>query len=506
MVAGAAMNVLLVNPQSYFQQKALNAVTMPDIPLNLACIAAVLEGDGHVVRILDINVVKTKQELVNHLSEMRWDVIGFTGTTSVILNCYHAIRVIKRVAKQAKVVLGGWHASAIPVRTMEECLEIDFIVKGEGELTIKELVRSLALGEDTSKIIGIVYRDGHGNIIANKERPLIANLDDLPFPALHLLPMDEYRKIGFNTIGGYFKKDLYISSISTSRGCTGKCTFCADHVINHYTCRFRSPEKVVAELKQTVKKYKVRIFFFMDAHFTLSPVRARKICELIIKEGLHIKWACQARVDSVSPELLRLMKTAGCTRIGYGIESGSPKVLKIMKKGASISQMRDAIRWTKEAGIMAVIYLLYGMPGESIEDVKLTRQLLLQLQPDYVNQTIAIPYPGTELREQAIREGLIKDDRWEFYNYPFGNVLEYPGIEKVFRQQARVLIGYTLSPRYIWKTFKTIRSIYHLSFYFKVAQVLILGIFMLNLARETDVKKFLATLSTREGREPRAAP
>jgi radical SAM superfamily enzyme YgiQ (UPF0313 family) len=132
--------------------------------------------------------------------------------------------------------------------------------------------------------------------------------------------------------------------------------------------------------------------------------------------------------------------------------------------------------------------------------------LLMQLQPDYVNQTIAIPYPGTELREQAIREGLIKDDRWEFYNYPFGNVLEYPGIEKIFRMQARALIGYTLSPRYIWKTFMTIRSIYHLSFYFKVAQVLVLGIFMLNLAREADVKKFLATLSTREKREPRATP
>lgn len=500
------MNVLLVNPQSYFKQKALNAVTMPDMPLNLAYIAATLEGDGHVVRILDINVTRTKQELVNRLWEMRWDIVGFTGTTSVILNCYYAIRVIKRVARQAKVVLGGWHASAVPARTMEECPEIDFIVKGEGEITIKELVRALAIGADTSGILGIVYRDVHGNVVENEDRPLIPNLDDLPFPALHLLPMDEYKKIGFNTIGGYFKKDLYVSAISTSRGCTGKCTFCADHVINRYTCRFRGPEKVVAEIKHAVQNYDVRIFFFMDAHFTMSPVRANKICELIIKEGLHIKWACQARVDSVSPELLALMKKAGCTRIGYGIESGSPRVLKVMKKGTSIAQMRDAIRWTKEAGIMAVIYLLYGMPGEAIEDAKLTRQLLMQLKPDYVNQTIAIPYPGTELREQAIRDGLIKDDRWEFYNYPFGNVLEYPGIEKIFRLQAKTLIEYTLSPGYVWKTFKTIRSIYHLSFYFKVAQVLILGIFMLNLTRTADVKKFLATLSTRENRKPGTSP
>ena len=141
------MNVLLVNPQSYFQQKALNAVTMPDIPLNLACIAAALEGDGHVVRILDINVIKTKEELVNRLSEMRWDIIGFTGTTSVILNCYHAIRVIKRVVKQAKIVLGGWHASAIPVRTMDECPDIDFIVKGEGELVIENETLLLKAGE-----------------------------------------------------------------------------------------------------------------------------------------------------------------------------------------------------------------------------------------------------------------------------------------------------------------------------------------------------------------------
>ncbi|MEX2681593.1 MAG: radical SAM protein [Candidatus Sigynarchaeota archaeon] len=497
------MNILLINPPSYFQRKALNTVTMPDIPLNLAYIAAVLEEEGHFVRILDLNVIKTKQELVDRISEKQWDLLGFTGTTSIILNCYYTIRVFKRVVGSAKIVLGGWHASAIPVRTMEECPEIDFIVKGEGEITIKELIKAISSGEDPSKILGIVYRDKQGKIIENKERPLIPNLDDLPFPALHLLPLDAYREIGFNTIGGYFKKDLYISAILTSRGCTGRCIFCADHVINHYTCRFRSPANVVAEIKNAVQKHNIRIFFFMDPHFTFSPMHAKKICELIIKEKLHIKWACQARVDSVSPELLKLMKQAGCTRIGYGIESGSPKVLKIMKKGASIIQMQDAIRWTKEAGIMAVIYLLYGMPGESIEDVKLTRQLLFQLQPDYVNQTIAIPYPGTELREQAIREGLIKDDRWEFYNYPFGNVLEYPGIEKIFRMQANILVDYTLSPRYIWKTIKTIRSIYHVSFYFKVAQVLLLGLLMLKFAKEGDIKRFLAKLSVRARNESR---
>ncbi len=491
------MNILLVNPHSIFRNKALNEVTIPDMPLNLAYIAAVLEEDGHFVRILDLNTIRTKSELVHFITTREFHLLGFTGTTSVILNCYHAIRVLKKKIPRAIIVLGGWHASAEPERTLRECPEIDFIVRGEGEETIKELVQRLESNKGYADVQGIVYRENQ-RIVVTPERPLIQNLDRIPFPARHLMPLDAYKKKGFNTLGGYFKNDAYISGILTSRGCTGKCKFCADSVVNKYTCRFRTPENVIEEIKHAIRNYKIRLFFFMDPHFTNSPVRAKRICELIIKENLKILWACSARVDTVSEELLGLMKKAGCMRIGYGIESGSPKVLKIMNKRVHISQIKDAIRWTNKAGIKSVVYLLYAMPGEEPRDIQLTRQLITQIQPDFVNQTIAIPYPGTELRKFALEHNLIKDDRWEKYNYPFGNVLEYEGIERIYKFQAKNLIDYYLSPRYLFRIIKGLTSIYQVNFYIKALRVLVLGFFILNIGKEEKIRKMLVDLSTRE--------
>lgn len=492
------MNVLLVNPRSVFQRRALNAVTMPDIPLNMACIAAVLEGDGHVVRIVDLNVVKTKDELKLAIREFRWGLIGLTGTTSVILNVYKTARVLKRLFHAVPIVLGGWHASGVPVRTMQECKELDFVVKGEGEITVRELARAVETGSSRSGILGLVCRGADGSIIENGDRPLIRDLDALPFPSIHLLPLDAYREIGFDTVGGYFKKDKYIFAIATSRGCTGRCIFCADRTIHHGKCRFFSPDRVIAELKHAIETRNVEIFFFMDPHFTQSPVRARRICERIIEEGLNITWACSARVDTVTPALLRLMRRAGCTRVGYGIESGSPRVLKLMNKDVNIVRMKDAVRWTKEAGLIAVTYFLYGIPGETLDDARLTRQLIFEMQPHYVNQTIAIPYPGSELRELALRNGLIADDRWEFYNYPFGNVLDYPGIEATFKFQAKVMFDYYLNPGYLLRTILGIRSMHQLVFYAKVIRFLALVFIIFNGERKADVKRTLSMLTTRE--------
>ncbi len=285
--------------------------------------------------------------------------------------------------------------------------------------------------------------------------------------------MDAYRRIGFTTVGGYFKKDLYITSIVTSRGCTGKCTFCADSAIYHHTCRFRSPENVVAEIKEAVEKYNVRIFFIIDANFMLSPKRVARICELIIEEGLHIIWACAARVDAVNEDLLRLMKRAGCIRISYGVESGSPRVLRLMEKYVSIRQIREAVSITKRVGIPVYIYFVYGMPGETIQDVYMSRQLLLELKPDYMTQSIATPFPGSELYNHAATHGWLDGKAWSRYNYPFDHVMELPSIADILRIQSKILIEFYTKPFFIMNTIRQMRSIYHVSFYLKAARVLL---------------------------------
>nr|MDO8084625.1 radical SAM protein [Candidatus Sigynarchaeum springense] len=467
------MNILLVHPSSSFVLRNFSEISLPEIPIHLAGIAAVLERDGHVVRIVDLNVVETKDELVKRLEEMPFDIIGFTATTPVITSCYRAIRLLKKMFPATKIVLGGWHASALPEKTMAECPEIDFVVKGEGDITMPELVRAIELGHSLADIEGLVFRDAGGHIVRNEDRPLVKNLDDLPFPSRHLLPMDAYRRIGFTTVGGYYKKDLYITSIVTSRGCTGKCTFCADSAIYHRTCRFRSPENVVAEIKEAVEKYNARIFFIIDANFTLSPKRVTRICELIIEEGLHILWACAARVDSVNEELLRLMKRAGCVRISYGVESGSPRVLGLMEKHVSIRQIKDAVQATKRAGIPVYIYFVYGMPGETIQDVYMSRQLLMELKPDYLTQSIATPFPGSELYNHAASRGWLDGKPWSRYNYPFDHVMELPQIAEISRLQSKILIEFYTRPFFIKNTLRNMRSVHHLWFYLKAARVLL---------------------------------
>ncbi len=498
MVIPPDMNILLIHPSSLFKKRILNEITMPDMPLGLAYIAAVLELANHHVRIVDLNVIKTKEELKAALTDVRYEVAGFTSTTSNILTCFRTIRVIKHLLPWITTVLGGWHASGAPVQTLQQCATLDIVVKGEGEETMKELVDAIADHKSMAGIQGVVFRNAQGEIIENEDRPLIKNLDDVPFPARHLLPMEEYKKRGFSTSGVYFKKDRGISGIVTSRGCTGRCIFCADHTIYKHYCRLRSPENVIAEIKQVMKQFRVTIFFFQDAHFTQSPTRAKRICELIIKEKLDIIWACSARVDTVNEELLHLMKRAGCARIGYGIESGSPKMLKIMNKHVNFKQMRDAIKWTREAGMISFVYLVYGVPGETAEDIMLTRQLLMELKPDFVNQSIAIPYPGTRLREIALERNMIKNDHWKFYSFPYGNVIEYPGYDVMFKLQGKILRGFYTSSFFAKSMIKKFRSIYQAFFYFKVLRIYLLGFFLFTFGTESSIKRILSGITSRD--------
>ncbi len=486
------MNILLIQPSSYFKMRILNEIALPDMPLGLAYVAAALEKANHHVRIIDLNVMQTIQELKEALTDVRYEVVGFTSTTSNIFNFYRTIRVIKKILPWITTVLGGWHASGIPVQALRECPTLDIVVKGEGEETMNELVEAIANHRDIAGIQGIVFRNACGEIVENPDRPLIKNLDDLPFPARHLLPMEAYKKRGFDTSGVYFKRDRYISGIVSSRGCTGRCIFCGDHTIYKHSCRLRSPENVVAEIKQVMKQFKVTIFFFQDAHFTQSPTRAKRICELIIKENLNIIWACSARVDTVNEELLHLMKRAGCARIGYGVESGSPRMLKLMNKHVKIKQIRDAIKWTREAGIISYISFVYGVPGETVEDIMMTRQLLMELKPDFVNQNIAIPFPGTKLREIALERNMIKNDGWKLYNFPFGNVLEYPGRDEMFKLQGKILKEYYTSVFFVKNLLKNFRSIYQALFYFKVLRVYLLGLFLFSFGTESNLKNVLS--------------
>lgn len=471
------MNILLVNPPSSFILRSFNEISLPDMPLNLAYIASCLEATGHDVRIIDMNVVETVEDLQRRLHELDFHLAGFTSTTPAINACYRTIKIIKLALPGIKIMLGGWHASALPSKTLQECKEIDYIIRGEGEKTCQELVTRLTSGGSLENVKGLAYRDDAGKIQVTEERPLIHDIDAIPYPARHLLDLDAYRRIGFYTVGGYFKKDLYLSSMITSRGCAFNCTFCADSTIYKSICRLRSPENVIAEIKHMIHEHDIRIFFITDANFTLSKKRVKRICTLLLEEELEIMWGCAARVDCVSPDLLKLMKKAGCIRISYGIESGSSRVLKLMNKCISIKQIRDAVRMTKQVGIPVYVYFVYGMPDETLDDARKSGRLLMELKPDYVTHSIATPFPGSQLYDEALDRGILKNVDWDMFNYPFNYVIINPNFKEIFRYQASVLKKFYLSPHFIMNTLKNLKSIYHVLFYLRAFKYLIIYMF-----------------------------
>lgn len=399
------MRVILINPSApHIEASSLLGITVP--PLGLAYLAAVLEKDGHSVRIIDASAVGIPLPQIKH--EMEKDqpnIVGVTSTTPTIREALATIKTVKGGCPNAITVIGGPHVTFLPAETLRECPQLDVVCIGEGERTILELAQAIERKASLSSVRGIVYRSGD-RIVKTQPQPVIDDLDSLPFPARHLLPMDKYTIFGRKSVIGH---------LLTSRGCPFSCTFCASSLILGKRFRGRSPKSVVNEIEQVVSKYNLGSIEFSDDEFTLDRKRAEGICDGIKRRGLDILWACSSRVDTVSKELLRKMKEAGCFLIYYGVESGSQRILNLMRKGTRIKRVIDAIRWTKEVGIETLASYIIGFPGETREDMEKTISFAKRLSTDYAQFSLATPYPGTELYDSAKETGLLLTEDWSQY-------------------------------------------------------------------------------------------
>jgi radical SAM superfamily enzyme YgiQ (UPF0313 family) len=399
------MKVILVNPPApQVESCSLLGITVP--PLGLAYLAAVLEKSGHLVKIIDAPVLKASlPQIERELERSQPDIIGVTSTTPTIYEALSVIRIAKKTCPNAVTVLGGPHASFLAVETLKECRELDVVCKGEGEKTMLELAHAVEQKESLSNVKGIVLRSGE-SIIETAPQPWIKDLDSLPFPARHLLPMDKYTILG---------KKSTIGNIISSRGCPFHCTFCESSLLFGRVFRARSPKNVVDEMEQLINQYRPKTIEFSDDLFTLNMKRTETICDEIKRRGLDISWACSSRVDTVSRSLLRKMKRAGCILIYYGVESGSQRVLNLMKKHIKIEQIVRAIKWTKEAGIETLASFIIGFPGETRKDIEETIAFAKSLDVDYAQFSFATPYPGTELYRMAKEKGLLLTEDWSQY-------------------------------------------------------------------------------------------
>lgn len=392
--------VLLVYPPSGFNTKGL----MP--PLGLAYIAAVLEENNIEVEIVDAEVERLSwKALQKRYKESKPDVIGITSLTESRFESFKSAEIAKQAMPESIVVMGGPHASLTPEDTLTNIPSVDIIGRGEGEYTMKELCEVLETDGDLHSVDGISFREGR-KIIHNKDRQLIQDLDVLPLPAHHLLPIDRYN-FTLNVPG---KGKLPAMNVITSRGCPIGCAFCATSKILGKSWRARSSSNVIFELEHLIEKYGTKAIFFYDDTFTMNKKRIFELCNLMIERGLDLNYICMARVDALDKPLLAKMKESGCYRIHYGVESGSQKILdSIVKKKIKLDQVKQVSKWLDELGIIQNAFFIVSFPEETQDDVNMTLAFMDGLGGEPSLSFLKV-YPGTEIERIAKDKGVIPAD------------------------------------------------------------------------------------------------
>jgi anaerobic magnesium-protoporphyrin IX monomethyl ester cyclase len=441
------MKILLVNP-------SCETGSARWLPLGLGYIAAVLKGRGFDVKVID-------GPTDNVLQDYMPDVIGISAMTPQIEEAWRIADRAKAFIPNVTVILGGVHPSILPLESIAKPA-VDIVVVGEGELTMVCVCSALLYNLSLEKVQGIVYKS-HGEVVSNPPREVLNNLDELPFPAREL----------FNFPDGYtpgYYRHLPAATILTSRGCPGRCTFCNKSVFGNRS-RMRTAHNVFQEMMYLHIFHGIREFHISDDNFTTDRQRAIDICDFIIKAGMKVSWACSngIRVDCVCQELLNKMKQAGCYRIAFGIESGSPKILKSINKNITLDKIDTAVRMARKAGLITVGFFMVGNYGETDETISETIKFIDKLKLDYIQFTIATPYPGTELAEQVSAHGRVLAKRWSEYNTYTGSIIEWENLSKreIDEFQMRMYRVSYMNFNYIFNRLLRIRTLCDLKFMLK---------------------------------------
>jgi anaerobic magnesium-protoporphyrin IX monomethyl ester cyclase len=370
-------------------------------PLGLAYVAAALEKSGFQVEVLDNYLLKKPiDEVKQTVRRLNPEIVGITCSSVTYQRCVETAKAVKEVLPSCKVVVGGWHPSYVP-DSMLQHPDIDYVIMGEGERAMVELVTHITKGGDDraiATIASVAYRH-EGKLIKNAPR-FISNLDEVPFPARHLLPMHLYdRAIEFLRA-----KPVDIANVV--RGCPYNCAFCETRKLWGQTCRAFSPNRVVEEINHLVTSYGTKGIYFVGDNFTIQKKRTVELCELIKKSKLDVEWVCDTRADMISRDLLRKMKEAGCKTIWFGVESGSPRILEKINKGIALEQTAHAFKICREEGIQIACSFILGVPGETANDMEATFRFAKKLDPDWCQFNIFIACPGSDLYEEVMQKGL----------------------------------------------------------------------------------------------------
>ncbi len=407
--------LLIVPPGGHYAERWSGGVLMP--PLGIGYVAAALEQTIHHVEILDCHVLKmTDADIVRELEARKPDIVGLTFTTENRFEAFELARLIRSTLPECHLTAGGPHVSLAEIDTLEGIKAFDSVVIGEGEYTMSQLADCLHAGgrdKDLRKIKGLVFRTKDGAIESTGPSEKILDLDALPFPARHLYPPAEMYNFKFDVPGHGIKR---FSNLMTSRGCPANCNFCATPHMWGRRVRMRSPENIVAEMESAVKDHNAEAFWLFDDTFNSSPRRVERICDLMIDRGLNrMPWFCEVRVDVMTRDLLEKMKNAGCYTIGFGVESGSQRILDdVIRKNLKLEKVYQLYDWCRELDVIANPFFIISHPTETWEEAQQTLSMIRQFKQNaHVSMAFLHVYPGTELEKIARENGTLPPDfKW----------------------------------------------------------------------------------------------
>lgn len=437
------MKVTLVNPPQTASKYKFMGVISP--PLGIAYMATVLRENNIDVDIVDasaedMNFEQFQEEMLNRNP----DIVAITALTPTIGKALDSAKVIKDVMPDTKIVLGGYH----PTFNYEETLNdenVDYVICGEGEYILLNLVKTLESNGDLQNVNGLVFEqinsNGEKSIIVNPVAHPVENLDDLPYPALDLLPMEKYRLLDMDT---------HMTTMITTRGCPMQCSFCSSSAMHGKYIRERSVKNIVDEIEFLKAEYGINIIAFMDDTFTLNKQKVMDICDEILKRKLDITWGCTARVDSMDEEMLLKMRESGCITIFIGVESADQQSLDNMNKNTTIEKIETAFKVARETGMRTIASVALGMPNDTKESMNKTIKFVHKLKPNYAIYTLATPYPGTKFFKESFEKNAIKVKDWSKYTL-IGPIMETVdcSLKDLRRIQAMAFIKFYLRPHYL---------------------------------------------------------
>ena len=449
---------LAMNREARCQQPLKDLLVIPPLPpIELMYLASIAREAGWEPKIKDYNLFsESLEDYISDIKEFKPDYILVNLATPTIKKDLEACKAAKELLPNVKIVVSGAYCSIFDEEILDKNICVDFVIKGEPELTFKEIL----LENQPSDILGLSYRSASGEIVLGGKRPFIENLDDIPFPARDLVDNTFFKRPDNGKLQ---------TIIKVSRGCPYHCFFCLATPVSGAKVRVRSPQNIVAEVRECVEKYNINNFVFWSDVFDFDKQWVLDLCLEIEKSGLDIVWSANTRADLVDEEILVAMKKAGCNLVSVGVESGSQEILEKMGKGITLNKVRESVKLLKRHKIRIYNYFVIGLPWETEEDVKKTIDFALELDSDFVSFYTATALPGTKFYSYVIKNSLgdLSSDDVYLNSYYFPNVpTHHLSKERIFELHKLAMKKYYLRPIYVIKKLFSIRSFAEVKNYF----------------------------------------